>query len=358
MQLALALGRRGIGRTWPNPAVGAVIVRDSAIVGRGWTQPGGRPHAETEALRRAGNAARGATLYVTLEPCSHHGRTPPCADAIVNAGIARVVSAMADPNPKVAGAGHWRMAEKGIVVEVGVGAEEAGLAHAGHIRRVTDGRPHVTLKLAVSADGKAGLSGRRPVQITGSGVRNRVHLLRATNDAVLTGIGTVLSDDPLLTCRLPGMADRSPVRVVLDSRLRLPPQARLVDSAPTVPLWLVTRQSAPREPEKALRDRGLEVIRMPGAGDALDVAAVLAMLAERGITRLMVEAGPVLSAAMVKSDLVDEAVLFRSPNALGSDAIDALEGMPLSALTASPRLSLANREMADADTVEHFRRAD
>jgi diaminohydroxyphosphoribosylaminopyrimidine deaminase/5-amino-6-(5-phosphoribosylamino)uracil reductase len=154
------------------------------------------------------------------------------------------------------------------------------------------------------------------------------------------------------------MADRSPVRVVLDSRLRLPPQARLVDSAPTVPLWLVTRQSAPREPEKALRDRGLKVIRMPGAGDALDVAAVLAMLAERGITRLMVEAGPVLSAAMVKSDLVDEAVLFRSPNALGSDAIDALEGMPLSALTASPRLSLANREMADADTVEHFRRAD
>src|SRR5687767_9361203 len=187
MALALALGRRGLGRTWPNPAVGAVVVRDGAVVGRGWTQPGGRPHAETEALRRAGAAARGATLYVTLEPCAHHGKTAPCADAVIAAGIARVVSAMADPNPDVAGAGHWRMAERGIVVEVGVGAEEAKRAHAGHIRRMTDRRPHVVLKLALSADGKAGLAGRRPVAITGSLVRNRVHLMRAMSDAVLTG---------------------------------------------------------------------------------------------------------------------------------------------------------------------------
>jgi diaminohydroxyphosphoribosylaminopyrimidine deaminase/5-amino-6-(5-phosphoribosylamino)uracil reductase len=358
MQLALALGRRGLGRTWPNPAVGALIVHDGEIVGRGWTQPGGRPHAETEALRRAGHAARGATLYVTLEPCSHQGQTPPCADAIIDAGIARVVSAMADPNPQVAGAGHWRMAENGIVVEVGVGAEEARRAHAGHIRRVTEGRPHVTLKLAVSADGKAGLAGRRPVQITGSAVRNRVHLLRAANDAVLTGIGTVLSDDPLLTCRLPGMSDRSPVRVLLDRHLRLPPQARLVVSAPAVPLWVVTGEGAARERGKALRDRGVDVIPMPEAGSGLDLAAVLRTLGERGITRLMVEAGPILSAAMVKADLVDEAMLFRSPNALGPDAIDALEGMPLTALTASPRLSLAEIERAGADTVEHYWRTD
>ena len=221
MALALALGRRGLGRTWPNPAVGAVVVRDDGagpvIVGRGWTQPGGRPHAEIEALARAGEAARGATLYVTLEPCSHHGKTPPCADAIIKAGIKRVVSAIADPNPQVAGAGHWRLAENGVTVEVGLGADEARRDHAGHIRRMTDGRPHTILKLAVSADGKAGLSGRRPVQITGSAVRNEVHRMRATSDAVLTGIGTALSDDPLLTCRLPGMTDRSPVRVVLDS---------------------------------------------------------------------------------------------------------------------------------------------
>src|ERR1700687_787824 len=174
MALAVALGRRGLGRPWPNPAVGAGIVHDGIVVGRGWTQPGGRPHAETQALQRAGAAARGATLYVTLEPCSHYGKTPPCADAVIAAGIARVVSALVDPNPEVAGAGHWRMAQAGIVVEVGLGADEARRAHAGHIRRVQDGRPHVTLKLAVSADEKVGLAGRRPTPITGSRARNRV----------------------------------------------------------------------------------------------------------------------------------------------------------------------------------------
>src|SRR5215831_3423708 len=225
MALALALGRRGLGRTWPNPAVGAVVAKDGVIVGRGWTQPGGRPHAETQALGRAGAAARRATLYTTLEPCSHHGKTPPCADAIVAAGVARVVSALADPNPEVAGAGHWRMAQAGITVEVGLGAEEARRAHAGHIRRMQDGRPQVMLKLAVSADDKVGLAGRRPTAITGGKARNQVHLLRATNDAVLTGIGTALADDPLLTCRLPGMG--SPVRVVLDATLRLPLDGRL-----------------------------------------------------------------------------------------------------------------------------------
>src|SRR5205814_5379951 len=184
MAMAFALGRRGLGRTWPNPAVGAVVVKDGVIVGRGWTQSGGRPHAETEALARAGAAARGATLYVTLEPCSHHGKTPPCADAIVAAGIARVVSALVDPNPEVAGAGHWRLAEAGVVVEVGVGAEEARRAHAGHIRRVQGGRPHITLKLAVSADEKVALAGRRPTAITGGRTRNLVHQVRAMNDAV------------------------------------------------------------------------------------------------------------------------------------------------------------------------------
>jgi diaminohydroxyphosphoribosylaminopyrimidine deaminase/5-amino-6-(5-phosphoribosylamino)uracil reductase len=209
MRLAFALGRRGLGRAWPNPAVGAVVVKDGVIIGRGWTQPGGRPHAETEALAHAGDAARGATMYVTLEPCSHQGKTPPCANAIIAAGIARVVSALVDPNPEVAGAGHWRMAEAGIVVEVGVGADEARQAHAGHIRRVQDRRPHVTLKLAVSADEKVALAGRKPVTITGEAATARVHLMRAMNDAVLTGIGTVLSDDPLLTCRLPGMVLRA-----------------------------------------------------------------------------------------------------------------------------------------------------
>jgi diaminohydroxyphosphoribosylaminopyrimidine deaminase/5-amino-6-(5-phosphoribosylamino)uracil reductase len=339
MALAFALGRRGLGRTWPNPAVGAVIARDygagPVVVGRGWTQPGGRPHAETQALARAGAAARGATMYVTLEPCSHHGKTPPCAEAIVAAGIARVVSPLSDPNPQVSGAGHWHLAERGIVVEVGLGAEEARRAHAGHIRRMTDGRPHVTLKLAVSSDGKAGLGGRKPVAITGSAVRNRVHLMRAMSDAVLTGIGTALSDDPLLTCRLPGMAARSPVRVVLDRDLRLPPDGRLAATAREVPLWIMAREDAPRERESALTAQGAVVVRLPAPHDLADV---LKQLAERGITRLMVEAGPILSAAFVKAGLVDEAVVFRSPKPLGAGAIDALEGLPLDALTRAPGL--------------------
>src|SRR5215475_10014505 len=241
MSLALALGRRGLGSAWPNPAVGAVVVRDDGepvIVGRGWTQPRGRPHAETEALRRAGGAARGATLYATLEPCSHQGKTPPCTDAIIAAGIARVVSAIEDPNA-LAGRGHALLRECGIAVDVGVGAAEARRAHAGHIRRVCDHRPHVSLKLAVSADDKAGLAGRRPAPITGEAAGARVHLMRAMSDAVATGIGTALADDPLLTCRLPGMEGRSPVRVVLDSALRLPADGRLVATARETPLWVV-----------------------------------------------------------------------------------------------------------------------
>src|SRR5881392_3576671 len=190
MTLALTLGRRGLGNAWPNPAVGAVVVKDGLVIGRGWTQPGGRPHAEVEALRRAGDAARGATLYATLEPCSHHGKTPPCVDAMMAAGISRVVSSLEDPNPKVAGEGHAKLRAAGVAVTLGACAEEARRAHAGHIRRVQDGRPHVTLKLAVSADGKAARSGRRPAAITGEAGRARAHLLRAQSDAVLTGIGT------------------------------------------------------------------------------------------------------------------------------------------------------------------------
>ena len=258
MALALALGRRGLGRTWPNPAVGAVIVKDGVMVGRGWTQPGGRPHAEVEALRRAGAAARGATLYVTLEPCSHFGKSPPCADAVIAAGISRVVSAIEDPNPEVAGQGHARLRAAGIEVEIGVDAEEARRDHAGHISRMTQGRPHVMLKLAISADGKAGAAGRKPVAITGEAVRERVHLLRAEYDAIMIGIATALADDPMLTCRLPGMAKYSPVRVVADSMLRLPLNSRLVKSASETPVWAIAGMAAPprgRIPAAAARRR-------------------------------------------------------------------------------------------------------
>jgi diaminohydroxyphosphoribosylaminopyrimidine deaminase/5-amino-6-(5-phosphoribosylamino)uracil reductase len=357
MSLALALGRRGLGNTWPNPAVGAVIVREEqgapVIAGRGWTQVGGRPHAEVEALRRAGDAARGATMYVTLEPCSHHGRTPPCADAIIAAGIARVISALEDPNPEVAGAGHARLRAAGIAVEVGLGADEARRAHAGHIRRMRDRRPHVTLKLAVSADGKAGAVGRRPVAITGEAARARVHRLRAMNDAILVGIGTALADDPQLTCRLPGMAAFSPVRVVLDTRLRLPLGSALVKSAHTTPVWVVGAVDDPSATALALQ--GVVLLSAPASGGRLDVAAVLRLLAERGVTRLMVEGGPTVAAAFVAADLVDEAALFRSARTVGSDGIDALEGMPLETLTG--RLTSLGRETVGEDSVEFFARA-
>jgi diaminohydroxyphosphoribosylaminopyrimidine deaminase/5-amino-6-(5-phosphoribosylamino)uracil reductase len=356
MELALALGRRGLGRTWPNPSVGAVVVRREAdgpvILGRGWTKPGGRPHAETQALDRAGGSASGATLYVTLEPCSHFGQTPPCADAIIAAGIAQVVSALEDPNPLVAGAGHRRMAAAGIMVRVGIGADAARRAHAGHIRRMRERRPHVTLKLAVSADGKAGLAGRRPAPITGESARARVHLMRAMNDAVLTGIGTVLADDPLLTCRLPGMADRSPVRVVLDGELRLGLGTRLVATARETPLWVVTSDLAAEDRAEALRSAGAEVLRVPAVEGRLDLAAVLDRLAERGITRLMVEAGPILAAAMIGADLIDEAALLRSSKIVGPDGIDALEGLSLLALTRSPRLELIRTEIVGPDTID------
>jgi diaminohydroxyphosphoribosylaminopyrimidine deaminase/5-amino-6-(5-phosphoribosylamino)uracil reductase len=355
MQLALTLGRRGLGRTWPNPAVGAVVVKDGVILGRGWTQPGGRPHAETEALKRASKNAKGATLYVTLEPCSHHGKTPPCADAIARAGIARVVSALDDPNPAVAGQGHAKLREHGIAVDTGLLAEAARRAHAGHIRRMREGRPQVLLKLAVSADGKAGLAGRKPVAITGEDARIRVHALRAASDAILVGIGTVLSDDPHLTCRLPGMMEVSPVRVVLDARLRVPLSASVVATAREVPTWVVAAVDASAVAEDILRAKGVEVLRVDGRDGRFDPAQVLKALAERGITRLMVEGGPMVAASFVQAGLVDEAALFRSQKPIGKDGIDALDGLPLSALTES--LTQVGGETVGADKVELFERA-
>lgn len=356
MQLALSLGRRGLGNTWPNPAVGAVIVKDGVILGRGWTRPGGRPHAETEALKHAGRAARGATLYVTLEPCSHQGKTPPCADAIIRAGIARVVSAMDDPNPEVAGQGIARLRERGIAVETGLGAETARRGHAGHIMRMTRGRPHVMLKLALSADEKIGAAGRKPVAITGPEARDRVFQMRAMSDAILVGMGTVLADDPALTCRLPGMMERSPVRVLLDARLRVPISTGVVATAHDAPTWIFGDSEASRMAEEVLRAKGVEVFRVEGKAGRLDLGVVLKVLAERGITRLMVEGGSTVAASFVAADLVDEAALFRAPKEIGSDGISALDKMPLTALTQSARMRRMSAEQVGADTLELYER--
>jgi diaminohydroxyphosphoribosylaminopyrimidine deaminase/5-amino-6-(5-phosphoribosylamino)uracil reductase len=360
MQLALALGRRGLGATAPNPAVGAVIVKDDVIVGRGWTQPGGRPHAEVEALRRAGEAARGATLYVTLEPCSHVGKkTPPCVDAVVAAGITRVVSAIEDPTPEVAGQGHARLRAAGISVDVGLCAVDAARHHAGHFRSVRDRRPHVILKLAVSSDGKIGAAGGAPVAITGEAAKARVHLLRAQCDAILVGIGTVLADDPLLTCRLPGMEARSPVRVVLDRALRIPTGSRLVESARETPLWVMASDLAEAAAAMKLGAAGVQVLRLPTAEgtSGLDLAAVVRALAERGVIRLMVEGGARIAASFVAADLVDEARLLRSSDQIGDDGVAALGDLPLTAVTRSQRFKLRSSETLDHDTLAIYERA-
>ncbi len=354
MGLALALGRRGLGRTWPNPAVGAVIVKDGEIVGRGWTQPGGRPHAEIEAFQRAGDLARGATLYVTLEPCSHHGKSPPCADAAIAAGIARVVSTMEDPNPEVAGRGHARLRNAGIAVDIGIEAAAARRDHAGHIRRMRDGRPHVALKLAISADGKAAGTDRQRIAITGNAVRDRVHLMRARSDAIVIGIGTALADDPVLTCRLPGMANMSPTRVVLDAGLRLPMQSRLLATAGETPLWIITGKHAPAASETVMRQRGAEVLRVAEKTGRLDPDEVLKLLAKRGITRLMVEGGPTVASALIDADLVDEAVFFYSPLVIGEAGLPALEPHALRML--GQRLKLISDEPIGPDRQEIYER--
>ncbi len=358
MALALALGRRGLGHTWPNPAVGSVIVKDGVILARGWTQAGGRPHAEVEALRRAKKAPQGlqgATLYVTLEPCSHHGKTPPCVDAIVKAGITRVVSALEDPNPEVAGKGHEKLRGKGIAVDIGLGADEARRIHVGHITRVQKARPWVTLKLALSKDGKVGLAGRKPVAITGEPARTRVFQLRARSDAILIGIGTVLADNPHLTCRLPGMDERSPVRVVLDAQLRLPLSVAVVATVRETPTWVFTARKPSSIAEEILQQKGCKVFRVDERNGKLDLDAVLKILAEQGITRLMVEGGPTVAASFVGGDLVDEAVLLRADKTIGETGIDALEGMPLGALT--EHMQSRGSEQLGADTLETFERA-
>jgi diaminohydroxyphosphoribosylaminopyrimidine deaminase/5-amino-6-(5-phosphoribosylamino)uracil reductase len=333
------------------------VVRDGVIVGRGWTQPGGRPHAEPVALAQAGDLARGATFYVTLEPCSHFGKSPPCADAIIAAGISRVVAAIEDPNPEVAGQGHARLRAAGVSVDVGLCAAEAAFTHAGHFRRVRDGRPHVILKLAVSSDDKIGAVGHKPVAITGEAAKTRVHLLRAQCDAILVGIGTVLADDPLLTCRLPGMEKRSPVRVVLDRSLRIPGDSRLVHSARETPLWIFASELADAPPAMKLGGAGAQVIRVAPADTGLDPMAVLHALAERGITRLLVEGGSRVASSFVAAGLADEIWLLRGGDAVGADGVAALHALPLSAITQSPGFRVRASETLGKDVLTIYERA-
>ncbi len=357
MRAALALAARGLGNVWPNPAVGCVLVRNDRVIARGWTQPGGRPHAETEALTRAGDAARSATAYVSLEPCAHHGKTPPCAQALIDAGIGRAVVAMEDPDPRVDGGGIDRLRQAGISVEVGLCREEAAHVNEGFLLRIREQRPLVTLKLASSLDGRIATHTGDSRWITGPEARARGHLLRAQNDAILVGSGTALTDDPDLTCRLPGMENRSPVRVVVDSRLRLPSSSKLAASAARVPTWLVTLPNADGETRKALEDRGIEIIDAPpGTDGRIDFAAALRELAGRGITRLLVEGGGGVAASLFRADLVDRLVWFRAPMVIGGDGKPGIEAFGVADLAAARRFERTGQELIGQDLLETYGR--
>jgi diaminohydroxyphosphoribosylaminopyrimidine deaminase / 5-amino-6-(5-phosphoribosylamino)uracil reductase len=357
MRAALVLARRGLGTTWPNPAVGCVIVNDGRVVGRGWTHPGGRPHAETEALARAGEAAKGATAYVSLEPCSHHGKTPPCADALIAAGIARAVVAIEDPDPRVAGAGAARLRAAGIAVETGVCAAEAGELNAGFFSRIGQGRPLVTLKLATSLDGRIATAAGASRWITGRATRERAHLLRATHDAVLVGTGTALADDPQLTCRLPGLERRSPVRIAIDGRLRLPATLHLFAEAGETPTWLATLPSADPERQRDRAAQGVKILVTEPDGDGgIDLVPLLQRLGQEGLTRLLVEGGGRLAAALLRAGLVDRLVCMRAPLVIGGDGVAAVAAFGLADLAAAPRFMLLSNETAGADVIDTYRR--
>jgi diaminohydroxyphosphoribosylaminopyrimidine deaminase/5-amino-6-(5-phosphoribosylamino)uracil reductase len=359
MRAALALARRNLGQVWPNPSVGCVIVNNGRVVGRGWTQRGGRPHAETEALARAGNAAKDATAYVGLEPCSHHGKTPPCADALIAAGIARVVIAVEDPDPRVSGAGAARLRAAGIAVDIGPCRAEADELNAGFFCRIQHGRPLVTLKLATSLDGRIATATGVSRWITGPAARERAHLLRAMHDAVLVGTGTALADDPQLTCRLPGLEQRSPVRVVIDGHLRLPATLRLFTETDQVPTWLATLKSADPARQEALTAQGVKIIfAEPDAEGGVNLAAFLRRLGDEGLTRLLVEGGGRLAAALLRAGLVARLIWMRAPLIIGSDGVPAIADLGLGDLATAPRFALLSRELVGGDVIDTYRRAD
>jgi diaminohydroxyphosphoribosylaminopyrimidine deaminase/5-amino-6-(5-phosphoribosylamino)uracil reductase len=343
---AIRLGASALGSTWPNPAVGAIIVKDGQVVGRGRTGQGGRPHGEVLALEMAGENARGATLYVSLEPCAHFGKTPPCTNAIVAAGIERVVATTTDPDPRVAGKGLDRLRNAGVTVSAGLLADEAKRAQAGHIRRMQGGRPLVVLKLAVSADDAIGRRGEGQVTVTGEIARRHVQALRSRFDAILVGSGTIEADNPALTCRLPGLAHRSPVRVILDTEGELQRDRKAFDAE--APTWVFSARQVGKDEVSVRR------FIVPRSPEGLDLEACLGRLAEEGITRLLVEGGARVARSFLSADLVDEAILFHSDVSLGEGAVPALADVPLTEIEASPRFQQIEQRRFGDDRMRRY----
>ncbi|TNJ41861.1 bifunctional diaminohydroxyphosphoribosylaminopyrimidine deaminase/5-amino-6-(5-phosphoribosylamino)uracil reductase RibD [Phaeobacter sp. B1627] len=355
MAMALSLGRRGQGRTWPNPAVGCVIVRSGRVVGRGWTQPGGRPHAEAVALAQAGPAAEGATAYVSLEPCAHTGQTPPCAQALIDAGVARVVAAIGDSDPRVSGQGFAMLRAAGIKVTTGVCMDEAGFDHEGFFLRTEQGRPFVTLKLAASFDGRIATGSGQSKWITGPEARRAVHAMRARHDAVMVGAGTARADDPSLTVRDLGI-EAQPARVVVSRHLDLPLMSSLARSARDVPLFLCHGHSADAERIRAWEGVGATLLSCGALGTQLDPHDVLQQLGQVGMTRVFCEGGSALAATLLAHDLVDELVGFTAGVAIGAEGLPSIGALGIGALPDAPRFDLIETRTIGADILHRWKR--
>ncbi|MDE2911302.1 MAG: bifunctional diaminohydroxyphosphoribosylaminopyrimidine deaminase/5-amino-6-(5-phosphoribosylamino)uracil reductase RibD [Paracoccaceae bacterium] len=355
MRTAIRLGERNIGQVWPGPAVGCVLVRDGRLVGRGWTGRGGKPHAEAAALRQAGDRARGATAYVSLEPCAHHGRTPPCAHALIAAGVSRVVTPIVDPDTRVSDRGHRELEAAGIDVTTGVLRQEAIDAHVGFLSRITRKRPHVTLKLAATLDGRIATATGESRWITGSPARRRSHWLRARHDAILVGRRTVESDDPSLDVRLDGLEDRSPVRVIFDSRLRASTVSTLARTAGKTPLWICHTAQAPPEVKTCWRDIGARTLEVPAsATGTVDPGAALANLAKQGLTLVLCEGGGALAASLLRAGLVDCILLFSAGAAVGEEGKPAIGQMGLERLPEAPRFRLSGHVEIAGDLMSRW----
>jgi len=337
MRAALALARRGLGTTWPNPSVGCVIVRNNRVVGRGHTAPGGRPHAEPVALAMAGDQAKGATAYVTLEPCCHWGRSPPCTDALIAGGISRIVVAATDPDPRVNGRGLAQLRSAGIDVETGILQAEALETLIGFNHRITLGRPMVTLKLASTLDGRIATRTGESQWITGTPARRLAHAMRGRHDAVMVGVGTVLADDPDLTCRIPGFRPTPNVRVIADSHLRTSLTSRLLVTAKDVPTWFLLREGTNLAREEAFTNLGAKLLKVPGASAGVDLTAALTALGTAGLTRLLVEGGGQIAAALLRADLVDRIAWFHAPSVMGGDGWPAVQAFGTETLAHMPR---------------------
>ena len=356
MRLALSLGRRGQGNTWPNPAVGCVIVRKGRIVGRGWTQPGGRPHAEPVALAQAGDAARGATAYVTLEPCAHQGQTPPCAQALIDAGVARVVSPLTDNDPRVSGQGFDMLRAAGIEVQTGLLAAEAMRDNAGFFQRNEIGRPWLTLKLASSFDGRIATASGESQWITGPAARHMVQAQRACHDAVMVGGGTARADDPSLNVRDFNPL-RQPVRVVISRHLDLPLMGNLARTAKDVPVWICHGPNADPNLVEAWTGLGAVLLECRVQGGQIDPVSVLEQLAAQGLTRVFCEGGGMLAASLLMADLVDELVGFTAGVALGAEGRPSLGALGLDRLAQAPRFDLIETRQIGADILHRWQRS-